>query len=147
MHYIDVYTSILHTGARHIAASCLLMRSRRLARVLTRTYLDHMSEVGLTVGQFTLLTAVGCTPGARAADLAPGLDLEKSTLSRELAPMVADGLIEVRALDGRSQGLFLTEAGAARLDAAIPAWEAAQAAVAQDLGALGQELRTRFPAA
>ncbi len=136
----------MHPGARRVADTCLLLRSRRLARVLTRTYLDHMAHHGLSVAQFTLLAAVGSAPGARAADLAPALDLEKSTLSRELAALVTEGLVEVRALDGRSQGLFLTDVGTARLDAALPSWEAAQDAVEHALGGLAVALRERFPA-
>lgn len=113
---------------------------------MTRTYVEHMHAHGLSVAQFTLLAAVGADPGARAADLAPGLDLEKSTISRELAPLVEGGLIAVRALDGRSQGLFLTDSGGARLDAAMPSWEAAQVAVERELGGLADALRERFPA-
>lgn len=131
--------------ARHIAGSCLLMRTRRLARVITRTYVDRMAHHGLTVAQFSLLVAVGANPGARAADLAPALDLEKSTLSRELAPLLADGLLRAEARDGRSQGLFLTDAGAARLEAARPDWEASQLAAREALGPIADELVARFP--
>lgn len=131
--------------AHQISQDCLLMRSRRLSRVVTRVYLDHMQEVGLSVAQFTLLTAIGTHPGVRAADLAAGLDLEKSTVSRELGTLTEHGYLRVEQLGGRSQGLSLSELGASRLAAAVPAWERAQAAVRAELGPLGDALLSYFP--
>jgi DNA-binding MarR family transcriptional regulator len=135
----------MHDAARHIADHCLLMRARRLARVATRTYVDEMAHLGLSVGQFSVLVAVGTQPGVRAADLVGALDLERSTLSRELAALVADGLVHTERVDGRSQALHLTDAGAARLDAALPAWERAQQTTQAMLGDLAEGLLTRFP--
>ena len=103
-----------------------------------------MAHHGLNVAQFTLLAAIGTAPGARAVDLSPALDLEKSTLSRELATLVRDGLVEVRPLDGRSQGYALTAAGADRLDEALPSWEAAQALARHELGPLADALIDHF---
>ena len=84
--------------AHRIAQECLLMRSRRLSRVVTKLYLERMEGVGLSVAQFTLLAAIGSNPGVRAADLAPALDLEKSTVSRELAALTGGGLVLIEAL-------------------------------------------------
>lgn len=131
--------------AHRIAQECLLMRSRRLSRVVTKLYLERMEGVGLSVAQFTLLAAIGSNPGVRAADLAPALDLEKSTVSRELAALTAEGHVLTEALGGRSQGLRLSESGAALLAEAFPVWEEAQAAVRQELGELGEALLHHFP--
>lgn len=133
--------------AHHIADQCLLMRTRRLARVATRTYAEQMSHLGLSVGQFSLLVAVGTQPGARAADVATALDLERSTLSRELAALVAAGLVRTEPVDGRSQALHLTVAGQSRLDAALPSWERAQQATRALLGDLAGSLLAQYPPA
>jgi DNA-binding MarR family transcriptional regulator len=114
--------------------------------VVTRLYIERMERVGLSVAQFTLLAAIGSNPGVRAADLAPALDLEKSTVSRELAALTAEGHVLIEPLGGRSQGLSLSETGAAVLAEAFPAWEEAQAAARQTLGELGDALLTYFPA-
>jgi len=135
----------MNDAAQHIADRCLLMRARRLARVATRTYLDEMSHLGLSVGQFSVLVAVGTQPGVRAADLVGALDLERSTLSRELAALVADGLVRTERVDGRSQALHLTDAGAGRLNAALPAWERAQQTTRAMLGDLANGLLAQFP--
>lgn len=138
-----VYTT--HMSAAHqIAARCLLMRSRRLSRLVTRLYLERMQAVDLNVAQFTLLAAIGTQPGARATDLVPALDLEKSTVSRELGSLLAEGMVEAEAVGGRSLGLRLTDAGRQRLEEALPAWEEAQAAAERELGALGPALLAFF---
>ncbi len=134
----------MNPTARHIADRCLLLRTRRLARVVTRVYVDAMAHHGLSVGQFSVLVAVGTAPGARAADLSGGLDLERSTLSRELAALLSEGLITSTPVDGRSQALHLTEAGAARIAAAQSSWERAQADAAALLGPLAPALLDHF---
>ncbi len=134
----------MRSAAHTIADQCLLMRARRLSRATTRIYLDHMAQHGLTVAQFTLLAAIGANPGARAADLGPSLDLEKSTLSRELAALLRDGLIAGEQMDGRSLSLTLTPGGQARLDEAFPSWERAQAQVSATLGPLADALLRHF---
>lgn len=136
----------MNEDAHHYAASCLLMRARRLARATTQIYVQEMGAVGLSVGQFSLLAAIGVSPGARAADLGPALDLEKSTVSREVAGLLREGLVEAVAIDGRSKGLRITAEGAARLKAARPAWSRAQARAEEALGELAPALWRRFPA-
>jgi DNA-binding MarR family transcriptional regulator len=134
----------MNPTAAHIAAHCLLMRTRRLSRLTTRLYVDQMAHLGLSVGQFSVLTAVGCAPGVRAADLVHALDLERSTLSRELAGLVNRGLVHSEPVDGRSQALALTPAGEALLADARPHWERAQAEAAEALGPIGDLLLERF---
>jgi DNA-binding MarR family transcriptional regulator len=134
----------MSTTARHIAARCLLMRARRLARVTTRTYVEEMAAHGLSVGQFSLMVAIGTAPGVRAADLSAALDLERSTVSRELALLLREGLVQSEPVDGRSQALRLTDEGARRLDDALPAWERAQAAAEVQLGPLARLLLEEF---
>lgn len=136
----------MNATAARIASSCLLLRSRRLSRVITRIYVEAMGHHGLTVAQFTLLAAIGSAPGARAADLAPALDLEKSTLSRELTRLLEEGLVATEDAGGRSLALHITPAGERRLEAALPSWEAAQVEAARALGPLAEGLMAHFSA-
>jgi DNA-binding MarR family transcriptional regulator len=134
----------MHATAQRIADQCLLMRTRRLARATTRIYLAHMGPLGLSVGQFTLLTAIGNHPGIRAADLGPALDMDTSTVSRELAALIQTGLVVAERLDGRSQSLRLSPEGSERLSKAEPAWERAQAEAAAALGPLAGSLLEHY---
>ena len=92
---------------------------------LTRRARDVGDDLhpGLSLVAYTLLTQIDVTPGARAADLAERLCVDKSTLSRQLDQLIAAGLLR---RDGeqpgrRGQVLALTEAGNRHLAAAAQA--------------------------
>ena len=82
---------------RLIATECLSVRVRRLDRVITRMYDAALARHGLTTAQMNLLAAIAATGGARAADLTRVLEVEKSTLSRDLKRMEQLGWVRARA--------------------------------------------------
>ena len=112
--------------ARSIARECIARRARQIGRVLTGIYDKELRPAGVTVAQFNLLVALGC--GLRTAkELGERLQLEKSTVSRNLEHMTRLGWLEARAAqDGRSAELTLTPAGRRQLRSAHPAWQRAQ---------------------
>ncbi len=112
------------------------MRSRRLNRVISKIYEDALRDLSLSSAQFNQLVAisVGQPLGMRAKDLGRALDIEKSTLSRNLARMQDAGWIR-QIPHGKHILLELTHAGEALLKNAYPRWEAAQAAAEAALGA------------
>ena len=67
--------------------------------------------------------------------LAVRTGLEQSTLSRNLRTLEGEGLVEIAVVetDQRRRTVWLTEAGARRLEAAIPIWRRAHAALAKRL--------------
>lgn len=127
-----------------VASDCLLMRSRRLARVVTRLYAEELAPHDLSVGQFTLLAALSARPGSRSADLSSLLDLERSAVSRELAHLLRDGLVEAEPLDGRSASLRVTAAGRVRFEGALVAWQRAQHRAHGLLGDVAPALQALF---
>ena len=64
--------------------------------------------------------------------LARRMGLEQSTLSRNLRTLESEGLVEIAGVEGdlRRRMAWLTDAGARRLEAAIPVWRKAQAKLA-----------------
>jgi DNA-binding MarR family transcriptional regulator len=67
--------------------------------------------------------------------LAARLAMDRTTLSREAAPLVRAGLVEEEAgEDRRRRMLTLSPEGRARLEAARPAWREAQRRVRAELG-------------
>lgn len=112
-------------AARTIASQCLAMRARRLQRTVTRVYDTALRPHGLSAAQLGLLAAIALAPGIQSKHLCAMLDLEKSTLSRNVALMVANGWIDARRA-GRAQTLGLTPQGAAKLTSALPEWQRAQ---------------------
>jgi DNA-binding MarR family transcriptional regulator len=112
-------------AARTIAQQCLAIRARRLQRGLTRIYDRALRPHGLSVAQLGVLVAVTLAGDVQPKRLCEILDLEKSTLSRNVARMVTNGWIDMQR-SGRSQRLRLTPDGLATLARARPAWQRAQ---------------------
>jgi DNA-binding MarR family transcriptional regulator len=119
----------VHGEAREMARDCLATRVRHLERTLTRIYDGALRGVGVTGSQLSMLAAIALMGDANAARLGAQLELEKSTVSRNLARLVAAGLVT----DG--DGLRLTAAGAETLRTGHAAWRKAQRAARAQLGA------------
>jgi DNA-binding MarR family transcriptional regulator len=117
------------------SASCMALRARRMSRIITRIYDDAMRPLGLTASQFTLLTEVAKQDGVTAVEIGGDLDIEKSTLSRNLKRLCALKLIDMDPPAGRrGRGLHLTEKGDAALHTAFPIWRETQSKVEHALG-------------
>ena len=81
----------------------------------------------------------------RQSEVGAELQLDDSTLSRNLERMRANGwLEEVPAEDARVHSYRLTEEGRALLDRAIPAWRGAQTEAKRLLGDDGVQALRRF---
>jgi DNA-binding MarR family transcriptional regulator len=132
-----------------IAGSCTNARLRKLSRLVGAIYDDALRRVGLRGGQLNVLVALAMMGEASTKRLAVTLGMDRTTLCRGLKPLERDGLVrDVPGADGRERVLALTKQGHARLKAAIPRWEAAQAQVAQRLGeSMAQELADQLDAA
>jgi DNA-binding MarR family transcriptional regulator len=117
------------------SATCVALRARRMSRIITRIYDDAMRPLGLTASQFTLLTEVAKQDGVTAVEIGGDLDIEKSTLSRNLKRLVALKLIDMDPPAGRGgRGLHLTAMGDAALRSAFPVWRDTQSRVETALG-------------
>jgi DNA-binding MarR family transcriptional regulator len=136
-----------------MAEQCLCFRARRVSRLITRMYDEELRPLGIHATQLTLLNAITLledTRGATVARLAGVLAMDQTTLSRNLRPLEARGLVGVARLpdDRRVRVLRLTPAGAEMVAAALPLWERAHARLVAALGpAAAAELRERFDGA
>ncbi len=112
-----------------------------MARLVTQLYDEALSAHGLTIAQFGLLATVaehGATSGKDISigALAATLDLDPTTLNRNLNTLQRDKLVDVRPdkNDRRVRAVALTSAGRQRLKNARPAWRAAQDDLERRLG-------------
>ena len=118
-----------------IAAECIAVRLRMLNRVITRIYDDALRPLGLRSTQLNILVATAKLGVARPAYLCDRLQIETSTLSRNVDRMKTNGWLEVvDDVDGRAQPIRLTRKGRGLLERAKPKWDTAQEQVKELLG-------------
>lgn len=126
------------SAARVVAEQCSCLRSRRTSRVLTRIYDDALRPSGLRMSQVSVLVAIARfgEHGAKIGALADVLATERTTLTRNIAPLERAGLLRVARDpdDARARILLLTRAGERAIEAAFPLWETAQRRVRDAVG-------------
>jgi DNA-binding MarR family transcriptional regulator len=103
--------------------------------VVTQFYDAALAPSGLKCTQFTLLVASRISGEETVKELAEIMVMDRTTLSRNLKPMVRDGLLEVLpGPDSRTRLVKITPEGERSLEAAYPLWRAAQQDVVEVLG-------------
>ena len=118
-----------------IFEECLAGRFRLLNRVVTNIYDEALRPVGMKASQLNILVAVAKQGLARPAEICDRLQLDTSTLSRNVERMRAKGWVEVVGdEDGRAQPFRLTAKGNKLLERAKPRWDEAQKKVKKLLG-------------
>jgi DNA-binding MarR family transcriptional regulator len=121
-----------------IARTCIAVRLRLVNRVVTNLYDEALRPLGLKVSQLNILIVAARLGLARPAQVCEILQLDASTLSRNVKPLQAHGWLEVvPGEDARTQPFRLTPRGRRLIDKAVPAWEEAQRRAADLLGGEG----------
>lgn len=125
----------LRGDARAVIESCAGWNARLAARRITQFLEREMAAGGLGLAQFGLMAQIAAAADDTLAALAARTGLDQSTLSRNLRTLEAEGLVEIAVVetDLRRRAVWLTEAGARRLEAAIPVWRKAHAKLARSL--------------
>lgn len=115
---------------------CLCLHVQRAARALARRFDAALRPFGLTNGQFSLLMALNRPEPPRIGEVAPVLAMDRTTLTAALKPLARRGLVEAATdpADRRERRLRLTDAGAALLARALPAWRAEHDAIDRIVG-------------
>jgi DNA-binding MarR family transcriptional regulator len=128
----------LRTDAAELVAECSGCNSRLAARLISQFLDRELASVALTVAQLGLMAQIAALSDDTLGALARRTGLEQSTLSRNLRTLESEGLVEIAMVDGdlRRRMVWLTEAGARRLEAAIPIWRKAHAKLANHVSPL-----------
>lgn len=127
-----------------IAQNCIAVRLRRLNRVVTNLYDDALRPLGLKVSQMNILIVAARLGLARPAKVSEILQIDVSTLSRNVERMRAQGWLEaVPEADARAQPFRVTVEGRRLIEKAVPRWERAQQQACELLGKDGLGLLDR----
>lgn len=115
--------------------SCLCANLRRASRAVTQLYNDALRPTGLTVEQFNLLATLSFSLEIALSDLARRVGTDRTTLTRNLGPLIRKGLVaDGAARDQRVRMIRLTERGREVYAAAEERWRKIQADVTSRLG-------------
>ena len=143
----DTLTSTVET----IASECIAVRIRLLNRTVTSIFDEALRPLGVKVSQLNVLIVVAKRGPMPPGDVARRLNMEKSTLSRNVDRMRARGWLKVsEGESGRKQILELGPAGRKLIEKSLPFWKKAQAQTEALLGQQGarsihRAARTAWP--
>ena len=117
-------------------AGCSSFKLRQLSRRVSQHFDHIVGAAGLKTTQYSLLSHIVKLAPVRPGELAAQMEMDASTLTRNLRPLVDQGWVLVGAgADGRSRRVTITPAGRAKRVEAQREWKRAQAALNVRLGA------------
>lgn len=126
MHYMKIATR---------PQGCTNLKLRQLGRMVTRHYDKYMSVAGLKNTQYALLSHIVNLGPIRPSDLARRMQMDASTLTRNLQPMAAQGWVTVGAgNNARDRLIEASSTGHAIRAEGQRAWKEAQLALNERLG-------------
>jgi DNA-binding MarR family transcriptional regulator len=131
----DMPRENLYEFARQVAP-CVGFNTRRATRLVTQYYDHALAPVGLRSTQYSLLSLLSLVDEIPMQELALVLAMDRTTLTRNLQPLLEKEWIQsLASRDRRVHPIKITAQGKAKLDAALPLWERAQAQIVDQLGA------------
>ena len=118
-----------------LLAECACDDLRKATRTVTRMYEDFLRDEELSVTQFSLLSVIRAGKELSVSTLGRDMGLDRSSITRALAPLERDGLIHSRpGADKRIRIVSLTNKGRKLVEDAEPKWRQAQEALMQTIG-------------
>ena len=118
-----------------IVSACVCLQLRKASRTITQLYDERLRPSGVLATQLPFLVTLALTDSPTITHLALELVMDRTSVTRHLAPLEKHGLIKiVPGEDRRTRQVSLTALGLEFLAKAIPLWEEAQAHVVERLG-------------
>lgn len=118
-----------------INAQCSCFSLRKVTRAVTQFYDRHLEPADIRATQFTLLIELSSASGKTLTEMAEGLVMDRTTLTRNLKPLEKAGFITtVKLADRRSKGYALTDKGREAIEKGVPLWKKAQQAIVGQMG-------------
>ena len=135
-YFLNLDSSLLRVYTyKMLPTQCLCTNLRRASRGISRHYDGALDGFGINVAQYSLLCNLKRLDQPSISSLAEAMGLDRSTLGRNLRVLENAGLVKLaEGEDHRNRLVCLTRAGEERLEAALPAWEAAQQRLIDRLG-------------
>ncbi len=131
-----IATGPLPLPATAVAAPrCTCFRVRKLARLMSQRFDRALAPAGINLNQYSILRRAGAEDRT-ISELARELGMDRSTLSRDLQPLLAAGWAALaQGDDARQRFVRVTAACRRTVARAMPHWQRAQDALGDGIGA------------
>jgi len=111
------------------------MKLRKATRLVTQAYDVAMQSTGIKSTQFTLIATVNALGSPAITKLAEVMVMDRTTLSRNLKPLINKGLVIVGSeQDQRIRKISLTPEGKTLVSEAMPQWQQIQDTIVSRMG-------------
>jgi len=131
----NFYYTIYRMETQPKTQGCTNLKLRQITRRITQHYDAELAKIGLKTTQYSLLTHAVKLGPVRAVDLADVMHMSKSTLSRNLQPLIAAGWVRVNSgQDARSRLISATDTGRTKRSEGQRRWRVAQDGINAVLG-------------
>jgi DNA-binding MarR family transcriptional regulator len=129
--YVYIHSPVMEPAA----STCVCTSLRMATRSTNRLYDQALAPSGIRATGYTIVSRLAKEGPLSIGELAGRLAMERTTCTREVAPLVESGLVEYAiGSDRRRRMLRLTRRGARKHAEALPLWQRVQRAVADELG-------------
>lgn len=123
------------SAAGSSGSPCTCAVLRRTARRVTQIYDEALRPSGLRLTQYSVLANVERAEGPTVTELAELLEMDRTTLTRNLKPLAKAGLLRIApGPDQRSRAVEITPDGEAAVARARPLWQEAERRFRRTLG-------------
>src|SRR5712671_664269 len=118
-----------------LLAECACFDLRNATRAVSRMYEDFLRDEGLNGTRFSLLSLIRAGKELSVSTLGREMALDRTSITRALAPLERDGLIHSRpGADKRIRIVSVTNKGRKLVEDAEPKWCQAQEALLETIG-------------
>ena len=115
--------------------NCTCFNLRKAARAVTQAYDEALKPSGLRATQLQVLNVISLKGPAAMSEIANVLVMDRTTLTRNIKPLIDKGLLKsVAGEDRRQRPIAITTKGKQNLKKALPYWQKAQESFSKRLG-------------
>ncbi|MFT5208489.1 MAG: DNA-binding MarR family transcriptional regulator [Flavobacterium sp.] len=116
---------------------CVSNNLHKTARAITKVYEDAIRPCGIRRSQFSILAHLYRLHTVQLSVLSDHMIMDRTTLSRNLKPLLNSGLVEVKPSvdDARAKDISLSKDGKLKYKEALKLWTKAQKFVVKKYGA------------
>jgi DNA-binding MarR family transcriptional regulator len=133
--------------AVEVRDTCVCFAAQRAARELARRFDRAFADLGITNGQFSMMTAMGGMGRPKLGDLARFMGMDHATVTAAVRKLEKRGLVTVSedGKDRRARRVSLTDEGVVTVERAVLVWRIEHLKITLEMGEdVVPEIRTRL---